>query len=122
SRAGMAIDNARLYRQARRAIQVRDEFLSLVTHDLKNPLSSILANIRMLKQSPDGGAAAGKGDKQIWLIESSANQMLRLVHDLLDFSKIDMNKMEYVYAPAEAGKLLREAVDQLEPLARQKSV
>ncbi len=122
SRAGMAIENAKLYRQARQAAGLRDEFLSVVTHDLKNPLSSILANARMLKQWAQGSPGGEKAVKHSELIESSAHQMLRLVRDLLDFSRIDQNRMEYVLAPVDAGKLLREAVELIEPLARQKGV
>ena len=48
-RAALAVDNARLYRAAQRAIQVRDEVLGIVAHDLRNPLSMILMEARLLR-------------------------------------------------------------------------
>ena len=49
-RAALAVENARLYRAAQRAIQVRDEVLGIVAHDLRNPLSTILVEAHILRE------------------------------------------------------------------------
>src|SRR5690606_20603081 len=50
-RAALAIDNARLYRIAERAIRDRDDVLGVVAHDLRNPLGRILMQVELLRPS-----------------------------------------------------------------------
>ena len=49
-RAAMALDNARLYGEAQRAIRLRDDFLSSASHDLKNPLTAIKGTADVLER------------------------------------------------------------------------
>ena len=49
-RTAIAIDNAQLYQQGRRAISLRDEILAIVSHDLRNPLSAILNAVELIKR------------------------------------------------------------------------
>ena len=83
-RAAIAIDNAHLYQQAQRAIQARQDVLSIVSHDLKNPLNSILMATALL----DATAAreAGVLEKRVGIIQRSAQRMNRLIDDLLDIA------------------------------------
>ena len=54
-RAGTAIDNARLYELARRASKARDDLLAMVSHDLKNPLNSIVLGVEVLMKTLSPG-------------------------------------------------------------------
>jgi signal transduction histidine kinase len=51
-RAALAIEHARLYRQARQALRSRDEVLSFVAHDLRNPLSAVSMSAALLLDIP----------------------------------------------------------------------
>src|SRR6185436_10020040 len=59
-RAGVAIDNARLYREAQAAIRVRDDLLAIVSHDLGNPLHAITLGASLLLQQYGTDARARK--------------------------------------------------------------
>ena len=77
----MAMDNAHLHEQARRAIQSREDLLAVVSHDLRNPLSVILVSATLaLHTSPPGDT----NRRAIEAVRRSALRMDRLISDLLD--------------------------------------
>jgi GAF domain-containing protein len=85
-RAAFAIDNARLYDDAQRAVRAREEILAIVTHDLRTPLSAIVTAASLLTSmdtvSPDGDRIRQRGET----IQRAAQHMLRLVTDLTDLA------------------------------------
>src|SRR5262249_15479774 len=88
-RAAMTIDNALLYRQAREAIQLRDEFLRVASHELKTPLASLVPSLQVLCKR----CAKGIGDPETSakLLENNlrlGKHLRRLVDDLLDTTQI----------------------------------
>jgi len=92
SRAALALDNARLYRDARHATQARDEVLGIVSHDLRNPLSAIAMCSKALL---DGRAEESPATRRelAAAINESAGWMSRLIQDLLDVSTIEAGRL-----------------------------
>jgi signal transduction histidine kinase/ActR/RegA family two-component response regulator len=72
------------------ADKAKDEFLAMLGHELRNPLSSIVASAHVLRLSKPGAAAALQAHE---VIERQAQQMARLVEDLLDVSRMAMGKV-----------------------------
>ena len=72
------------------ADRAKDEFLAMLGHELRNPLSSIVASAHVLRLSKPGAAAALQAHD---VIERQAQQMARLVEDLLDVSRMAMGKV-----------------------------
>jgi signal transduction histidine kinase/ActR/RegA family two-component response regulator len=72
------------------ADKAKDEFLAMLGHELRNPLSSIVASAYVLRLSKPGAAAALQAHE---VIERQAQQMARLVEDLLDVSRLAMGKV-----------------------------
>lgn len=120
-RAAMAVDNARLYRRANQALQARQDILSVVSHDLKTPLSSLLISARMMAGRPPA-AERRKARTHLERINQSAAQMQRIIDDLLDAASIDAGRLSIDRRDHEAGRLIREAVALLQPLAMEKSI
>ena len=83
-RVALAIENARLFAEARHAIQVRDDVIGIVAHDLRNPLGSIMLQAGLLRPVPDE-----RSQKTAESIERSASRMSRLIDDLLDVTRIE---------------------------------
>lgn len=90
-RVALTIENARLYDERQRAIKLREEILAIVSHDLKNPLTAIQLNTQSLtrNQTNDSFNLSSFAEK----IRRSADQMKRMIEDLLDFSKIQSGKL-----------------------------
>jgi signal transduction histidine kinase len=87
-RAALALDNARLHRTAREAIQTRDEVLAIVAHDLRNPLSVILAKARLLQREGEPHPV-GNPEALADGIHRVATHMNRLVQDLLEVTRVE---------------------------------
>ena len=74
----------------RAADKAKDEFLAMLGHELRNPLSSIVASAHVLRLSKPGTRALTQAHE---VIERQARQMARLVEDLLDVSRLAMGKL-----------------------------
>jgi PAS domain S-box-containing protein len=120
-RAALAVDNARLYQEAREAVAARDEVLSIVSHDLGNPLSAIRVSARVLDRFLDGGDIA-PARTQLDGIRTAALQMERLIKDLLEVRRIEMGRLRLVPRPEPVAQLVTEAVQSLRAVAEEQGV
>ena len=90
SHASLALENARLYREARRATEGRDQVLGVVSHDLRNPLSAITMCASALR---DGSLDGEERDSLLTTIVESTEWMNRLIQDLLDVASIEAGRL-----------------------------
>ena len=97
----LAAENARLYEEAKQAVRVREQILAIVSHDLRNPLSTILMT---------AGSLAKKGvmPEAVARIRRAADRMQRLIEDLLDFASIEIGILTIKVKPEDAGAIIRE--------------
>jgi PAS domain S-box-containing protein len=119
-RAAMAIENARLYRAAVHATELREHVLGVVAHDLRNPLSTILMQTSALKRQ--GPKLERRSEKPMEVIHRGATRMNRLIQDLLDFARMEAGQVPIERARLSAGVLIAEAVDMQRPLASSASL
>jgi signal transduction histidine kinase len=115
-RAAMAVENARLYHAAQRALHARDEMLSVVAHDLRNPLNAIILGVEGLLEDLPQGRSHGE-QQTLQAVRSSARRMDRLIHDLLEVARIESGKLRIDPHPDRIGHLVEEAVAMMRPLA-----
>ena len=121
-RAAVAIDNARLYTQAQHAIRARDAVLAVVSHDLRNPLSSILLNATMvLDMAPDLALDPWVAEN-IRQVVGSVEQTNRLIEDLLDVARLENGRLSLDRAPVDARALVGTAARMLAPIAQARGV
>lgn len=114
-RAALAIENARLYRLARRAIQVRDDVLGVVAHDLRNPLGTILLQARLLRRP--GGEPERRSRRPADVIDRAANRMNRLIKDLLDVAQMEAGHLSIEPGRVSAAEVISDSVDPQSTLA-----
>ena len=103
-RLAIALDNALLYREAERAIAMRDDVLAIVSHDLRTPLWTIMMGAEGLTSDLEV-CNTGKA------IIRSAERMNRLIGDLLDASAINAGRLALQIGSHRADDLVREAID-----------
>ncbi len=127
-RAGFAIENARLYSEAREAVQTRDEFLSIASHELRTPLTSLSLQLQVFTRELKKGKSPEPGfvTVPVRAIEIAAKcqaqgEKLRvLLDDLLDITRIRLGRLKLVKEPVELSSVVREAVDRFKLEAAQK--
>jgi K+-sensing histidine kinase KdpD len=116
-----ALDRARLYESAQQARaeaeaanKLKDDFLSVVSHDLRTPLTSILGWTTILqKPSIERGLAA----RAHQAIRDNAERQARLIEDLLDFSRIAAGRLALEKKPVSLHEMLRGIVEAMLPTA-----
>ena len=101
---------------AEQANRTKDEFLAMLGHELRNPLAPIVSAIQLLKLRGDKRSA-----REHEVIERQVNQMIRLVDDLLDVSRISRGKIELKRAAIDLRDALAKATEIAIPLFERKS-
>ncbi|HYO52195.1 MEDS domain-containing protein [Archangium sp.] len=104
-------------RKLERAIQARDEFLSVASHELNTPLTSLKLQVQSLSRAlARGDGAALTQHKVSGIIERTDRQLRRLsrlVSDLLDVSRIHANKLTLDLEQVELRELVEDVVDRI---------
>jgi len=95
------------------ADQRKDEFLATLAHELRNPLAPIRFALEMLK----GDAPQATGERARDVIERQVRQLVRLVDDLLDVSRITAGKIQLRRESLDLARLMATAVESITPLA-----
>jgi PAS domain S-box-containing protein len=112
-RAAVAIDNAQLYAELRESDRRKDEFLATLAHELRNPLAPIRNALQILKM-PRVDAATGLQVRDV--MERQVDQLVRLVDDLLDVSRVMRGKIELRKETVELASIIARGVETATPL------
>lgn len=118
-RAALAIENARLYRQAQEANHAKDEFLAVVSHELRTPLNAILGWSHIM-QGEDLDAETKR--RALESISRNATSQAQLIEDLLDVSRIITGKLHMETRQTEVAPILRASIDAVQPAADAKEI
>lgn len=107
--------------QAEAASRMREDLVAIVSHDLRNPLSSISMSAEVL-QAIVSSDASPQLRRPLETIVRSVGRMKRLISDLLDVASIDAGGLSVHKEPHEATVLMREAIEMMLPIAVEKSL
>ena len=114
-----AAEKERLYREAREANRLKDEFLATVSHELRTPLTAILGWSHMLRS---GQVDARSSATAFETIERNARAQAQLIEDLLDVSRIITGKLRIDVRPVDPNSFIEAAVEAVRPAAEAKGV
>jgi PAS domain S-box-containing protein len=125
-RIALAIEQARLYelehqarRQAEEANRMKDEFLALVSHELRSPLNAMLGYARLLRFGPVDSQTL---DKALDVIERGGKAQTHLIDDLLDTARIISGKLRIDVGPVDLVGVVEGAVQTIYPAADAKGI
>ena len=100
-RCAMAVDNARLHRKALETLRARDEFLAVLSHELRSPLTAMLGWIHLLQDENLDEETRRQG---LQVIERNTKTQAQLIEDLLEVSRIITGRMNLTMEPVRCGR------------------
>jgi signal transduction histidine kinase/CheY-like chemotaxis protein len=110
---------AEALKEAEAANRSKTNFLAVVSHELRNPLNSILLWCNALLS---GGSLEGRTQQGLGAIFRAAKAQAQLIEDLLDISRIESGQMRFDVQPVNLADVLRAAIESMSPAAEAKSI
>jgi PAS domain S-box-containing protein len=117
-RAALSIDNARLYTDAMRAIQLREDFMSIASHELKTPLTPLKTQLQLLSHLVQTGVMnVGPLEKKLKKVISDSDQQIdrlsRLVDDILDATRLRTGQFALQREVVDLNSIVSAAIDRI---------
>ncbi len=106
----------------RSALTTRDEFLAIVGHDLRSPLSAVQAGALLLAQEQQRANPESAAHHLVDGILRNVGSMLRLIGDLFDVERIASGKLEVLLRPNDLRKLIKQAQENAQSLVLEKDL
>jgi len=126
----LALERARLYEaeraaraEAQEAIHVRDTFLSIASHELKNPLTSLLGNAQLLqRRSARAGTQSARDQQNVAVIVDQAARLNKLLTALLDVSQMEAGQLSIERTPLDLCELAQRVTTDVQPTLTQHTI
>ncbi|TWA85042.1 PAS domain S-box-containing protein [Azospirillum brasilense] len=104
--------------QAEQTTTAKSAFLATMSHEIRTPMNGVLGMLELLERTPlDGGQR-----DTVATMRESATSLLRIIDDILDFSKVEAGKMDLEQVPVSIPALVEGVADTLAPAARAKGL
>ncbi len=117
--AAVALENSRLYIEAREASRLKDEFIATLSHELRTPLNAILGYARMMRS---GLMAPERQARAVETIERNATSLTQIVEDILDVSRIISGKIRLNVQRVDLAGVAQNALQSVALAAEAKGV
>lgn len=118
-RAQLLVSEREARKQAESANLAKDEFVAMVSHDLRSPLNAVLGWLQILRRNIDNLETRNQAIK---IIERSAKTQDGLIQDLLDISRIVQGTIELKITPVNLQSIIEETIDSVYPAAIAKNI
>jgi signal transduction histidine kinase/DNA-binding response OmpR family regulator len=117
-RAALAVNSARLYREAHEAILARDEFLSIASHELKTPLTAlqlqVQALLRTTRKTGLSNITAERLAHKLTVADQQIERLADLINDLLDVARIRMGRIDIRLEEVNLAQVVRDVLARFE--------
>ncbi len=119
AQAANAIANAQAYEKTVELDRLKSEFVAVVSHEVRTPLTSIKGSLELL--SDENFFPLQPKQKELFAIcSANVDRLVALISDILDFSKMEANKLTLHIEPTDLAPLLDEVIDRVQAIADMK--
>ena len=112
-RIALTLDNAHLYAEAQKAITLRDDFISIASHELRTPVTSLKLYIQVL-QKQFGRRGEERLASSFAKMDAQLNKLTLLIEDLLNVSRIEYGKLYFQEDWFDLNEVVKETVEQIQ--------
>lgn len=102
--------------------RAKEEFISMVSHELKTPLTPLKMYVEMFLKTNGLGELNEKQLKAMKMIHSSVSKLELLINDIFDVYKLDIGRLKLNKKPIEVTSLVQENISELEPITKDKQI
>lgn len=103
--------------EAVEASKLKSQFVANVSHEVRTPLTGVIGLAELITQAPELSANSREMADRLFF---SSKELLRVLNDLLDFSKLEAGRVSLDIEPVLIGELMSDVVALIQPLAKQK--
>ncbi len=119
-RAAAALDNAHLYTTAQDAIRLRDDFLSVASHELKTPLTSMYGSAQLLERRlVRSGMLDERDQRTLRVVIDQGARLNKMISSLLDITRLQNSQLSVQLAPLDLRQFLERLADEIRPTLEQ---
>jgi PAS domain S-box-containing protein len=114
-RVALALENSKLYKMSQEAIEVRNDFLSIASHELNTPITSLKLQLQMVKKSlqmqKDGNLPIDRFHKSVEASIKQVDRLINLIQVLLDVSRIQSGKFTFSFSKVSVQDVVNEVLE-----------
>ena len=121
SQAALALANAELYETARELERMKSEFVAVVSHEVRTPLTAIQGSLELVLDDRYF-KMADKMRELLTICQANVEKLHTLINEILDFSKLEANRLSLAFFPIDMVEVAREVVASMEGIAEPKSI
>ena len=121
SQAALALANAELYETARELDRMKSEFVAVVSHEVRTPLTAIQGSLELVLDERYF-QMADKMRELLTICQTNVEKLRTLINEILDFSKLEANRLSLNFLPLDMAEVAREVVTSMESIAEPKSI
>src|SRR5690606_980936 len=103
------------------ATQAKDQFMAVMSHEMRTPLNAIIGYADLLEMELDGTLTPGQR-AQVERIQVGSRHLLDLINDVLDLARVDANKLDLDMRPVDVAAVVEEVTALLESQAAEKRI
>lgn len=115
---GLITENARLYSEVQKREKMKDRFLAMLSHELRNPLAPIKNSLETLRLTINQPGA----ETEVSMIEHQFDHLAKILRDLLDVTRFTQAKVHLDRRPIDLGALVEKAIKTQQPFIRKKGI
>ena len=121
-RTAIAIDNANLYQAARKAIEVRDTFLSIASHELKNPLTVLRGQATLMLRRAERHNLGERDKRSLEAIHDQVIRMEQMIDTLLNVSYLQSGTLTIIQEEFDLAAMVQQVVNTFNPTLKMHQV
>jgi len=107
--------------ETKEALKIKSDFISMVTHEIRTPLTAITEGINLFFELPDYKLSTQQ-EHLLKIVRKNVDRFGQLVNDVLDFQKLDAGRMNFVFEDVQINGIINDSIEGIRPIVNEKKL